>query len=119
MLQKLSSVVPADKSGILNTKIFQVYKGSFKKIALIGDFVKVSVKITKPTHWSLKKSKHKAIIVRTKKESLRLDGSWVKFFNNEGVLLKKRTTPLGSEVYGPTVYNIKKRKLLRSFSGVI
>jgi len=50
MLQKLSSVVPADKSGILNTKIFQVYKGSFKKIALIGDFVKVSVKITKPTH---------------------------------------------------------------------
>lgn len=96
-----------------------MYKGSFKKIANIGNFCKVSVKLTKPAQWSLKKSKHKSILVRLRKEDKRKDGSWVKFFDNECVLLKKRTTPLGSEVYGPTLFTIRRRKFLKSFSGVI
>lgn len=119
MLQKSSVLIPADKCGVLTTKIFHVYKGSFKKIAKVGDFTKVSVKSTKPSHWKLKKSKHKAILVRLKKESLRKDGTWVKFFINEGVVLKKRTTPLGQEVYGPCTYDIRRRRFLKSFSGII
>jgi len=54
-----------------------------------------------------------------KKECLRKDGGWVKFFFNEGVVLKKRTTPFGNEVYGPTVLNVRRRKFLKSFPGVI
>lgn len=119
ILQKFSYIIPADRSGILNTMIFQLYKGSFKKNAYIGDFVKISTKSVASTHLNLKKSKHKAIIVRTRKETLKKDGSWVKFFLNEGVLLKKRTTPLGSEVCGPTLYSLRRRKFLKSFSGVI
>jgi len=52
-----------------------LYKGSFRKISFIGDFVKISVKITEPENWVTKKSKYKAIIVRTKKETLKKDGS--------------------------------------------
>ena len=99
--------------------IFQLYKGSFKKNVYIGDFVKVSVKSVQSTHLNLKKSKHKSILVRTKKETLKKDGSWIKFFLNEGVILKKRTTPLGSEVCGPTIYGLRRRKFLKSFSGVL
>jgi len=50
VLQKSSVLIPADKCGVLTTKIFHVYKGSFKKIARVGDFTKVSVKSTKPSH---------------------------------------------------------------------
>jgi large subunit ribosomal protein L14 len=112
-------MIPADRSGILNTMIFQLYKGSFKKSAFIGDFVKISVKTVQSSHIKLKKTKHKAILVRTKKETLKRDGSWIKFFSNEGVVLKKRTTPLGSEVFGPTIYNLKRRKFLKSFFGIL
>ena len=48
MLQKNSFVVPADKCGVLWVSIFHLYKGSFRKISFIGDFVKISVKITEP-----------------------------------------------------------------------
>ena len=54
-----------------------------------------------------------------KKESLRLDGGWVKFFLNEGVVVRKRATPFGNEVFGPTLLNVRRRKFLKSFPGVI
>ena len=48
MVQKSSYLIPADKCGVWWVSVFHVYKGSFKKIAYIGDFVKVSVKLTRP-----------------------------------------------------------------------
>ena len=71
ILQKFSYLIPADRSGILSTMIFQLYKGSFKKNVYIGDFVKVSVKSVQSTHLNLKKSKHKSILVRTKKRNFK------------------------------------------------
>ena len=66
-----------------------------------------------------KKSKSVAFIVRTKKETFKRDGSYVKFKQNSAVLLKKRMTPQGKEVVGPILYNVKRKKFVSSFSGTI
>ena len=58
-------------------------------------------------------------IEQTKKQTFKKDGSWVKFFSNEGVLLKKRTSPLGTEVFGPSPFTIGRKRLLSSFAGII
>jgi large subunit ribosomal protein L14 len=57
--------------------------------------------------------------VQTKKEVSKIDGSYVKFKFNSVVLLKKRLTPKGKEIIGPTLTNIKRKKFLASFAGII
>jgi large subunit ribosomal protein L14 len=59
------------------------------------------------------------MIVRTKKELSKSDGSHVNFYINNIVLFKKRTTPQGKVIFGPTVRSIKRKKFLSSFPGVI
>ena len=59
MIQKNSLLKPSDSTGVLNVKVFHIYKGSSSKIANVGDFMKVSVKETTPENLIKKKSKHK------------------------------------------------------------
>ncbi len=96
-----------------------MYGGAARKSSGIGDFIKVSVRNTRPNNWVAKKSKSISIIVQTKKEVLKRDGSYVAFKNNSVILLKKRLTPKGKEIVGPTVSNIKRKRFLMSFAGVI
>ena len=56
MVQKSTYLIPADKCGVWWVSVFHVYKGSFKKIGYIGDFVKISVKLTRPQNWLQKKN---------------------------------------------------------------
>ncbi len=119
MLQKNSLVSPADKCGVLWVNIFHLYKGSFRKTSFTGDFVKISVRLTEPENWVKKKSKYKAMIVRTKKETIKRDGSWLKFDENNVVLFKKRTSSLGTEIVGPTLKTVNRKVFLQSFSGLV
>ena len=119
MVQKSSYLIPADKCGVWWVSIFHVYKGSFKKIAYIGDFFKVSVKLTRPQNWLEKKTKLKGMVIRTKKEKSKIDGSFVRFKYNNIILFKKRTTPMGKEIYGPTIKDLKRKKFINSFPGII
>ena len=119
MIYKSSKLVPADKCGVWLVKVFHLYRGFNRKVAYTGDFIKCSVKKTRPENWLKKKIKTKGIVVRTKKEVFKRDGSFVKFFFNNAVLLKKRMTPQGKEIFGPTLYNIKRKKFVSSFVGII
>ena len=119
MIQKTSILIPSDKSGVLTVNVFHLYKGFSRKVAHFGDFVKVSVRKTKPENILIKKSKKKSIIIRTKKSISLVDGSQVRYNYNSVVLLKKRLTPEGKEIYGPITRNFKKKKFLSSFSGLI
>jgi len=119
MFQKYSYLVPSDKCGVWWVSIFHLYGGFFRKVSKIGNFVKVSVKKTRPDNWLKKKTKTKGIIIRSKKESFKSDGTSVKFYINNIVLLKKRTTPQGKIIFGPTIKNIKRKKFLTSFPGII
>ena len=119
MIQKESYLVPADKCGVWWVGVFHIYKGSFKKIAYIGDFVKVSIKSTRPQNWLQKKTKLKGMLIRTKKETTKIDGTFIKFKYNNLVLFKKRTTPMGKEIYGPILKDLKRKKFMNSFPGII
>jgi len=117
MIFKSTKAVPVDRSGVFKIRVFHLYNGSKRKVSGVGDFVKSSAILVKPENWIKKKSKLNAIIVRVKKESLKLDGSWVRFKLNCAVLLKKRLTPKGKELFGPVDFSVKRRKFVSSFSG--
>lgn len=119
MIQKNSICIPADKCGVLTVNTFHLYKGFSRKTSAFGDYIKVSVRKIKPENPLSKKAKRKAIIVRTKKELTISDGTYIRFDYNSVVLLKKRLTPEGKEIFGPILRTFKKRKFLSSFSGLI
>ena len=119
MIQKGTILIPADKCGVLTVNTFHLYRGFFRKFSKFSDFVKISIRKTKPENVLTKKSKRKGILVRTKKNIYICDGSYVKFDYNSVVILKKRLTPEGKEIYGPIVRCFKKKKFLSSFSGLI
>jgi large subunit ribosomal protein L14 len=112
-------MIPADNCGVWWVSVFHLYYGFNRKTAYCGNFVKVSVKRTKPDNWLKKKTKVKGIIVRTKKEFMKRDGSWIKFDHNGIVLLKKRLNTQGKELEGPINNKIKRKKFINSFPGAI
>lgn len=119
MIQKGTYLVPMDKCGVWWVNVFHIYKGFNKKIGKTGNIVKVSVRNTKPNNWVLKKTKLNGILILTKKEIKLKDNSFFKFKYNNCILLKKRLTPKGKEIIGPGIKNIKRKKFLMSFSGVL
>tara|TARA_B110000459_G_C16375020_1_gene387127 strand:+ start:298 stop:657 length:360 start_codon:yes stop_codon:yes gene_type:complete len=119
MIQKSSILVPADKCGVFTVNTFHLYKGFSRKLSNFGEYVKVSIRKTKPDNNLTKKTKRKAIIIRTKKSISLSDGTRVRFDYNSVVVLKKRLTPEGKEIFGPIVRNFKKKKFLSSFTGLI
>jgi ribosomal protein L14 len=86
---------------------------------MYGSFIKISVRKTKLTSLVLKKTKLKSIIILTKKLQKKNDNSYFKFKINSCILLKRRLTPIGKEVFGPAFSNINRKRFLYSFSGII
>jgi ribosomal protein L14 len=119
MLHKGSFCSVIDKNGIQQVGIFHLYGGFFRKYSFFGSFLKVSVKKVSPSYLVLKKSKFKAISILTIFKQFKKDGSIIFFKTNSLVILKRRLTPLGREIVGPTNYNIFRKRFLFSFSIII
>ena len=119
MIQKGSILIPADKCGVWTVNTFHLYRGFSRKFSFFGDFVKISVRKTKPENWLTKKTKRKSIVIRTVKNTAVCDGTNVRFNYNSAVILKKRLTPEGKEIFGPILRNLKIKKFISSFSGLI
>lgn len=119
MILKETVLVPADKCGVDLVKVFHLYKGFSRKASYIGDFVKVSVKKVLPGNIIKKKTKIKGILVRTKFAVGLNDGCVYAFKENNVVLLKKRLTPRGKEIVGPTSRMLRRKKFISSFVGSI
>jgi len=117
VIQKGTYVSPADSCGVIWVKVFHLYYGFSRKIAKTGDFIKASVKETKPNNWLIKKSKVKGIIIRTRHMLIKNDGTSLKFKNNSTVLLKKRMSSYGGRLLGPIPATIRRRKFINSFPG--
>lgn len=115
MIQKGSFIVPGDNSGVLKTKVFHVYKGSKGRLAFIGDFLRVSAREVRPENPIKKKSKHKAILIKTIYKNMRRDGSYICYDRNSLILLKKRLTPRSTILKGLISRNIRRKKFLSSF----
>lgn len=120
MIQELSRCRVADNSGAREVMVFRLMtpngKGATgKRYAVIGDIVVVSVKDAIPNAGVKKKEIYKALVVRTRKEFRRADGSYIRFGENTVVLLKKMDSakaeaePVGSRIFGPIPREIRER----------
>ncbi|MCK5731525.1 MAG: 50S ribosomal protein L14 [Tenericutes bacterium] len=107
MIQKQTRLKVADNSGAKELMVIQVTGSTRKRFAYLGDIVKVTVKKAIPGG-SVKKSEVlSAVIVRTRKESRRVDGSYVRFSDNAAVILDKDKQPKGTRIFGPVARELR------------
>jgi len=99
----------ADNTGAKRVECVKVLGGSKRRYAGVGDLIVVSVKDALPNGKVKKGSVHKAVIVRTKKEIFRKDGSKVQFDNNSVVLTDDKGEPIGTRIFGPVTRELRYR----------
>ena len=111
MIQQKSILVPADNSGAKEFVVIHVFGGSKRKFASIGDIVNAVVKTASPTGQVKDGQIVKVVIVRTRKEVRRADGSYVRFSDNAAVVIDnpKDKNVLGTRIFGPVAREIKER----------
>lgn len=119
MIKKASYLIPADRCGVWWVKTIHLYLGWNRKTAYLNNFIKVSVKSVKSKNKLKRKMKPAGVIIRVRKENFKNDGSSFKFNQNNLVLLKKRMTPRGKELFGPVTWVNKKKKFRASFAGIL
>jgi large subunit ribosomal protein L14 len=107
MIQSFSYLTVADNSGAKSVMCFKVLGGSKRRYASVGDVVVVAIKDALPTSKVKKGSVMKAVIVRTKKEISRPDGSYIRFDDNAAVLLNNNLEPVGTRIFGPIAREIR------------
>jgi large subunit ribosomal protein L14 len=107
MLQLRSIIKPADNCGARSVMVMHIYKGSRHKSASIGDIVLAVVKDAIPNGLVKKKDKVKMVIVRTRKEIGRPDGSHIRFSDNAAVVIDAQNNPRGTRIFGPIAREIK------------
>ena len=116
MIQTESNLFVADNSGARKIQCIKVLGGSKRRYAGIGDLIVVSVKDALPKGKVKKGSVHKAVVVRTKKEIFRKDGSKVQFDSNSVVLTDEKGEPIGTRIFGPVTRELRAKKQLKIIS---
>ena len=116
MLQKESRVKVADNTGAKELLTIRVLGGSGRRYAGLGDVIVATVKDAIPGGNVKKGEIVKAVIVRTKKETRRADGSYIKFDENAAVLLKADGDPRGTRIFGPVGRELRDKKFMKIIS---
>lgn len=107
MIQMQTELNVADNSGARLVECIKVLYGSKKNFAGVGEIIKVVVKVALPTGKVKKGEVHRAVIVRTKKDIKRDDGSVIRFDDNAVVLINSQNQPIGTRVFGPVVRELR------------
>ena len=116
MIQMESVLDVADNSGAKRVRCIKVLGGSKRKYAGVGDVIVVSVKDAAPNGKVKKGQVSRAVIVRTKKEIRRRDGSYIRFDKNSAVLIDKDNEPIGTRIFGPVARELRARRFMRIVS---
>jgi large subunit ribosomal protein L14 len=116
MIQTESYLNVADNSGARKLLCIKVLGGSRRRYASIGDVIICSVKNAMPNAPVKKGDKVKAIIVRTKKEIRRPDGSYIKFDENAAVLIDNQMNPRGTRIFGPVARELREKNFMKIVS---
>ena len=116
MIQMETVLDVADNSGAKRVRCLKVLGGSKRKYATIGDVIVVSIKDAAPNGKVRKGQVARAVIVRTRKEVRRRDGSYIRFDTNSAVLLNKDNEPLGSRIFGPVARELRAKKVMKIVS---
>ncbi len=116
MLQVRSILDVADNSGARRVQCIKVLGGSRRKYAGLGDVIVVSVKEALPNQKVKKGQTARAVVVRTTREYLRPDGSYVKFDGNSAVLIDKENAPIGTRIFGPVARELRAKNFMKIIS---
>ncbi len=116
MIQQETSLVAADNSGAKKVVCIKVLGGSGRKYASVGDIIVVTVKTAIPNSNVKKGEVSKAVVVRTKKEIKRNDGSYIRFDENAAVLLNNQNEPRGTRIFGPVARELREKKFMKIVS---
>jgi large subunit ribosomal protein L14 len=116
MIQMQTSLEVADNSGARRVEMIMPIGGSTGKIAGLGDRIKVTVKEASPDGTIKKGTVQDAVIVRTRKEVRRKDGTYIRFDQNAAVLIKEDGTPIGTRVFGPVARELRDKNFMKIVS---
>ncbi len=116
MVQEETNLVVADNSGAKKVRCIRVLGGSNRRYATVGDLIVVSVKTAIPGGNVKKGEVSRAVIVRTKKEVRRNDGSYIRFDENAAVLLNNQNEPKGTRIFGPVARELRDKKFMKIIS---
>ncbi|MFC3810099.1 50S ribosomal protein L14 [Lacihabitans lacunae] len=116
MLQQESRANVADNSGAKEVLVIRVLGGTKKRYASIGDKVVVTVKQALSSSNMKKGTVSKAVVVRTKKEVRRKDGSYIRFEENAVVLLNNQNEPRGTRIFGPVARELREKQFMKIVS---
>lgn len=116
MIQEETNLVVADNSGAKRIRCIRVLGGHDKRYATVGDIIVVSVKSAIPGAPVKKGDVSRAVVVRTKKEIRRKDGSFIRFDENAAVLLNNQGEPRGTRIFGPVARELRERQYMKIIS---
>ena len=116
MIQEETNLIAADNSGAKRVRCIRVLGGSDRKYATVGDTIVVSVKTAMPNGNVKKGEVSRAVIVRTKKEVRRKDGSYIRFDENAAVLINNQNEPKGTRIFGPVARELRERQFMKIVS---
>ncbi|HKI78457.1 MAG TPA: 50S ribosomal protein L14 [Ignavibacteriaceae bacterium] len=116
MIQEETNLVVADNSGAKKVRCIRVLGGSGRQYASLGDLVVVSVKAAIPNGTVKKGEVSRAVIVRTKKEVRRKDGSYIRFDENAAVLINPQNEPRGTRIFGPVARELRDKQFMKIVS---
>jgi large subunit ribosomal protein L14 len=116
MIQMQTILDEADNSGAKKVGCIKILGGTRRRYAGLGDIIVVSVKDAIPNSKIKKGDVVKAVIVRTKKEVGRPDGSFIKFDDNSAVLINPQGDPIGTRIFGPVARELRAKKFMKIVS---
>lgn len=116
MIQQETRLRIADNSGAKEILVIKVLGGTRRRYATIGDIVVATVKDAMPGAAVKKGDVVKCVVVRTKKERRRADGSYIRFDENAAVLIKDDRSPRGTRIFGPVGRELRDKKFMRIVS---
>ncbi|MDV3308153.1 MAG: 50S ribosomal protein L14 [Cyclobacteriaceae bacterium] len=116
MIRTESRLNVADNSGAKEVLCMRVLGGSGKRYATVGDKIVVTVKSAMPSSQVKKGTVSKAVVVRTKKEVRRKDGSYIRFEDNAAVLLTNQDEPRGTRIFGPVARELREKQFMKIVS---
>ena len=116
MIQMQSNLDVADNSGAKKVACIKVLGGSRRRYAGLGDVIVVAVQEALPTARVKKGDVARAVIVRTRREYQRADGTYIKFDTNSAVLVNKDNEPIGTRIFGPVARELRAKKFMKIVS---
>lgn len=116
MIQEETRLIVADNTGAKMVQCIRIYGGTRKKYGRIGDVIKVTIKSAIPGGTMKKGTMSRAVIVRTRKEIRRKDGSYIRFDDNAAVLIDDNNEPVGTRIFGPVARELREMQYMKIVS---